>query len=264
MAVYCILLFWLAVSSGTVKHIDTARSTWCHSVKQPVERDHRLGKRLFFGVRPKKKITPIDHLSLQHGHIDMDTWPYFLLQYGHISIITWPYMNKQRNITIKVLVSGDEKERIEHKAEGKPLSQYLRDVSLEDKSPSGGFAGESGKLGDEGDTILKEMTERFGSLAQFMDRLVHKLDVAGDKSVYKWLEEEGKGKPEASHPYFGWTVAMIKPEMMRVLVTSGGREVPISSEVDNEELLVWFFDEDGEPYYKVGEVIGREVPFKGK
>lgn len=170
-------------------------------------------------------------------------------------------MEKQRTITVKVLLSEEEKNSIEEKSKNTPLSRYFRECALSDPVAAQPDAREMPDLGEEGDIILAEITERFGSLQKFMDQLMYKLDVAGDKSVYRWLEESGKGKPQASHPYYGWTVAIIN-QNRQVLVTSGGREMAISAENDNEELLTWFFADDGTPYYQIGEVIGKEVPFR--
>ena len=160
-------------------------------------------------------------------------------------------------------LSDEEKEKLQSKANGKPLGTYIKSIVLGEGGDDS-FARESsdGKavftLNEPDDEhYIREIEEKFGSLEKFLWALAKKGDWETPQKLYKWLLAEDAG---LEHPYRGYTVLLIDPGMNRAhLVSESGQDLFISDERENAHLLKWLVGDDGEPLYAEKEVIGRCV-----
>lgn len=163
---------------------------------------------------------------------------------------------------INIRVSEEEKQQLEEQAGGKSMTQYLLSVGL--KGGDAPFAGENTDerpcvyFDEEDDVVyVEQIIEKFGSVEKFVWEVARKEGFATPNKLYEWVLSQDSG---AEHPYRGYTVLLIDPGMNRAhLVSGSGQELFISDERENTHLLKWLISEDGEPYYAVGEVIGRYV-----
>lgn len=152
-------------------------------------------------------------------------------------------MTEFKDVIVKVRMTKAEKEALEIKADGKPLSTYLRDSALSTDA--------SETKGDY--FVFDRFFQIAGSPEAFWDKLVERFGTQKPSEIYAKLF------PDVVHPFSGYTVDSIHDEdpfYIAYLVPPGStKPVPINP---NHPHFNYLRMPDGTWLVKEGMVIGEE------